>query len=736
MTKVSIIIPVYNVGQYLPKCLDSIINQTLKDIEIICINDGSTDNSLSILKEYASKDDRMIIIDKENEGVSIARNEGLDIATGEYIVFVDSDDWLEINALELCYDKIIQDNSDMLVFNHREIKHNKRYEYKSFSLITQDKPFYFNNCSDDFFYVSPAMWGKFIARKILIHRFNKNVRKGEDALYLWETCIKNPKISILNEPLYNYMQRDGSAMHNTNLIDNCELFKAVNILINKEDFYKAPENIQIQILERFCKSIWWELHILPKTHELSNLYKKEYKNFNKLFRQYDAKTLKRLHFIKKMKKEYNKKDVIFYKKIISKLFSIKKIESKKHKKIKITFIGVKINFKYLKEVWKNEKKLLNKIKKNQANFSKDTYLLFDCLHDENTECIDAYSLFCYMKSKNIKSYYVLLEQNKLYKRLKENNELEDVLVIKNSTRTHPDEFLETIYDTLLKTKCIITSFGENSCSVNKFFQKNKYLKYVFIQHGQMYLKESVMKNKYLYPSKFDKFLVSSNEEENIFIQYGWSKDKLIKVGLPRWDLLNINNAPMEKSILFMFTWRNITQHKFDISLYKKKLSQLLNNDDLCKYLASKNIKLYFAPHHALKTNSNVTFYINNSNIQIINPQDISKYIKQCSMLVTDFSSVVFDFMFQDKPVICYGLDLDDKVLIPLEQEDLQGLKDKQQEFPNILFDEESVINKIKYYVENDFVVEDENLKKYQNFFYTKENIREKLTQELERICKS
>ena len=100
--KVSIIIPVYNVEQYLPKCLDSIINQTLKDIEIICINDGSIDNSLSILKEYASKDDRIIIIDKENEGQGIARNLGIKKAKGKYIGFVDPDDWVDIQMFEKC----------------------------------------------------------------------------------------------------------------------------------------------------------------------------------------------------------------------------------------------------------------------------------------------------------------------------------------------------------------------------------------------------------------------------------------------------------------------------------------------------------------------------------------------------------------------------------------------------------------------------------------------------------
>ena len=100
MPKISVIVPVYNVEKYLARCLDSIINQTLADIEIICINDGSTDNSLEILNDYAKKDSRIKIIDQTNAGLSCARNAGMQIAQGEYIGFVDSDDWIDLDFYE------------------------------------------------------------------------------------------------------------------------------------------------------------------------------------------------------------------------------------------------------------------------------------------------------------------------------------------------------------------------------------------------------------------------------------------------------------------------------------------------------------------------------------------------------------------------------------------------------------------------------------------------------------
>ena len=112
--KLSIIIPVYNVEKYISKCLDSILNQSFEDFEIICVNDGSTDNSLAILEEY--KDKRIIIINKKNEGSGVARNAGVDISKGEYLYFVDGDDWLEDNALEKMVKKADELNTDILIF--------------------------------------------------------------------------------------------------------------------------------------------------------------------------------------------------------------------------------------------------------------------------------------------------------------------------------------------------------------------------------------------------------------------------------------------------------------------------------------------------------------------------------------------------------------------------------------------------------------------------------------------
>lgn len=113
MIKISVIIPVYNVEMYLEQCVNSVMNQTLDDIEIICVNDGSTDNSLHILKELATKDKRLKIINQENLGLSEARNRGIKEAIGKYISFIDSDDWIDVDFLEKLYSAAEENQADI-----------------------------------------------------------------------------------------------------------------------------------------------------------------------------------------------------------------------------------------------------------------------------------------------------------------------------------------------------------------------------------------------------------------------------------------------------------------------------------------------------------------------------------------------------------------------------------------------------------------------------------------------
>ena len=144
--KVSVIIPVYNVEDYLCKCLDSLINQTLKSIEIICVDDGSTDRSLEVLKKYAIKDERVFVIQQKNNHAGVARNRGLEIARGEYVIFLDSDDYFEEELLWDAYSSAIETKADVVLFDAQKFdsqtgEHNTEYHYLKQQFLPQERVF-------------------------------------------------------------------------------------------------------------------------------------------------------------------------------------------------------------------------------------------------------------------------------------------------------------------------------------------------------------------------------------------------------------------------------------------------------------------------------------------------------------------------------------------------------------------------------------------------------------------
>lgn len=204
MPKISIIVPVYNVEEYLPDCLDSLINQTFKDIEIICVNDGSPDDSIKILEKYQNKDSRIKIISQENRGLSGARNSGLKIASGEYISFVDSDDWLDLNFFEELYKACTEEDASIAVacmIRKRKLTQKYRFFYKKRITATtlQDK---LDLCSiPKCCYVCGKLFKRELIEK---HTFEEN-RYFEDILWIPEIIKKANKITGV--PNTNYFYR-------------------------------------------------------------------------------------------------------------------------------------------------------------------------------------------------------------------------------------------------------------------------------------------------------------------------------------------------------------------------------------------------------------------------------------------------------------------------------------------------------------------------------------------------
>lgn len=221
--KISIIVPVYKVEQYLPKCIDSILAQTYQDWELLLIDDGSPDNSGKICDESAHKDERIRVFHKDNGGVSSARNLGLDYAEGDYVMFVDSDDWLSNDCLQTCVFELDKNKLDALQFGFTSVTANNEKQLVKISSSILDGEQYikhnnFNVC------VGGGIYKREIIEKNKI-RFPLVLKLAEDQIFVLSFFKKTVRIKYLERAMYYYLQRSDSAVHtpkSEDMLKSCE----------------------------------------------------------------------------------------------------------------------------------------------------------------------------------------------------------------------------------------------------------------------------------------------------------------------------------------------------------------------------------------------------------------------------------------------------------------------------------------------------------------------------------
>lgn len=228
MPKVSVIVPVYNVEKYIRKCLDSLVNQTLKEIEIIVVNDGSTDNSETIVEEYIEKySDKIKYYVKENGGLSDARNYGMKYATGEYIAFIDSDDYVDVELYEKMYNKAVENNCDYVECN---------FIWKYIDREKKDIGIKYKNKHEMLAIARVVAWNKLIKKEI-VDRTNAQFPKGlryEDIEFFYKLLPYIEKFDFVEDCLIYYVQRN-SSIANTQNEKTGEVFTVLNNVI---EFYK------------------------------------------------------------------------------------------------------------------------------------------------------------------------------------------------------------------------------------------------------------------------------------------------------------------------------------------------------------------------------------------------------------------------------------------------------------------------------------------------------------------
>lgn len=270
MIKLSIIVPVYNVAEYLERCLNSLINQTLNEIEIICVNDGSTDNSLCILEKFAGLDERIKIINQKNKGLSGARNTGIKLIQGEYFGFLDSDDWVDLDYFEKLYKRAKNCDADISLgdfirkgkFKHKiRLKLNKEEEF-----VGDNEKFYGSQ-----FYHFPCVWNKiYKTSKFNDLRFIEGIY-FEDGPYTIQALHRaNKVVTCCNTYLY-YFVNPNSIVKTLNKKKEQDMYNSSKFILNY-----IKDNMQIQdkgiYYETFAQKLWR----IKLYSTVENLYYKKY----------------------------------------------------------------------------------------------------------------------------------------------------------------------------------------------------------------------------------------------------------------------------------------------------------------------------------------------------------------------------------------------------------------------------------------------------------------------------
>lgn len=281
--KFSIIIPVYNVEKYLHECLDSVLNQTYSgSYEVICVNDGSTDSSLEILRKYAEKYSKLNVIDTPNGGTAFARNIGVKASKGEYIWFVDSDDWVKLNSLQVLSDRLELSKPDVLCFNGKLC-------YEEDGREEQDEGIVENGLTGWEYYNKYALQSRkfhFVCvvlrlyRREFILKNNLFFETGilhEDNLWVPQMCYYAESISSVADLVYIYRIREGSKMQTVSERKVLDIIRVANKL---SEFFIPKKDIDKSVVYREIAGEYFSVYMPPKSDVLENDFSEVHKLIN------------------------------------------------------------------------------------------------------------------------------------------------------------------------------------------------------------------------------------------------------------------------------------------------------------------------------------------------------------------------------------------------------------------------------------------------------------------------
>jgi len=702
--KVSVIVPVYNAERHLRQALDSLCAQTLKDAEFICIDDGSSDGSGAILDEYAESDSRFRVLHRINCGVAESRNFGIIQARGEYLTFMDADDYVESVWLEEIY-KISRENkldiciSDFRMFSEETgetLPHWWTLENQAKNLVFH-KVIAPKNLKK--WAVAGNVWSSMFSRQFIVRNELRflNLKPADDASFLYSALIKAKRIYFHPVVYLHYRRGQGTSivdLHGKNYESQKECLATIVKFIGEigRGFFSGAK--KKAFVWRFMYDVLYAGENIPRiAHWLADGGLADYLRIEMLRKKNIGKAL--LSRVRRLAKRFT-----------TSLERPKAVE-----------------------------KLIANIEAARFGKKKDLYIVTGQLNSKTNEPIDSWTFFRYLQDNGIPSRYVIWRKHYFLKEIKKQGLMKDVIVLRgNGVKNF--EFLNKCRKELVRARAVIQENGAIESFTGRWLRELPGCEYVFLQHGIFYLSFSNKVAEWM-ARQFNYINVSS-ERERDFLSSGFSlvpkesrADFLIG-GLPRWDLLkDTSNKESEKIVFVMMTWRSTFNAGMDIlkkSAYYRGLKALLSKENI-EMMRKMGLRVVWAPHHHMANRIKDLDFEFCEEVEVSDTREISKWIARSSMCITDFSSVSGDFLFLGKPVVYWVPDRNDPLLDPKDGN--AGAKVKSacenlEKWFNDAHSEAEVMEYVKHYKGNGFKLEKDKLRLASTLFDCKDGICEKL----------
>ena len=720
----SFIIPVYNAESFLIPTIESLRNQTLKNIEILFIDDGSIDRSAEILECYKLADPRIRIISQENAGVSKSRNRGISEARGRYIAFVDSDDIVSPYLAEKCIEAADKYELEVLAFDYmcfdcasgKPLDHywtiaNRRAELPMGQVFgaevfrTKQFAFYGSSCL-------------FLWKTAFLRENNINfpyIKISEDMCFVVNAFSYVSRAMILPEVFYHYRRNvPGSAI---TAIKNS----------NKSDPRINTVPQMLEIIENIGTR---KISISAKANLMGRLFS-EMRFFS---------TLSDI-LAKEVNKAMNtKRDILYsYSSFLADVNLRKWIEDVLRNPLadedNIVVENPKIKLPKLDSVtsfwWK---RIVEKRKKTK----KDLIVVIGFLGSETADPLDSWTFFSWLQAQKIPSKFVISSNSLFYKDLVQKKNTKDVIALKKSCLQddHAAYFLRKLYPSLVRAKAILFEDIVWPWPLRAYFKAADW-KLIFLQHGVTYFR--VGKKHQEFMTRFNYVNVASRMEKALlesvigcYEQDGAPYPNYVVAGFPRWDNLvqTKENSPEQKVIFIMFTWRDVFEKKdYNIkeSVYYNSITTFIKSP-VIEELKNRGVKVVFAPHHRLLDIAPEA--VNEWPIELCQQKDISYWVKNASCLITDYSSIAWDFMLQKKPVIHWLMDRHDYGLGEDLISQLTFVNKKIREVSMPVETISELRKKLMFYADNDFKITEQENEKIAPFFPYREGFSRRVYENL------